>query len=104
MINKDNIIKNEYQSKVPINYRKNPWKTVLFYLVTGLAWILFSDQIINNFAKNQEMNLLLQSIKGSFYVVVTSIMLFYLIRFDYSTIMKLVKSITSKKQRASFVY
>jgi|GEM_PF-6319591 len=49
----------------------------LAYLTIGCLWILFSDQILNTMIKDLDLNNEIQTYKGWFYVLITSI-LFYL--------------------------
>ncbi len=57
-----------------------PLKISLAYLVFGLFWIVFSDRILLSLAKTQEESILISSIKGIFFIIVTTILLFLLAR------------------------
>ncbi|MFW5756048.1 MAG: sensor histidine kinase [Tangfeifania sp.] len=56
------------------------YKITVLYLVVGLAWILFTDAILESMVENYEVLTKIQSFKGGFYVIITSVLLFVLIR------------------------
>jgi diguanylate cyclase (GGDEF)-like protein/PAS domain S-box-containing protein len=49
------------------------------YLILGIAWILFSDQLLALLARDPEQMTLLQSYKGLAFVLLTALLLFMLI-------------------------
>ncbi len=52
----------------------------LVYLILGLLWIFFSDAALTGFSLPAETLSLIQSVKGSFYVVATAFLLLLLVR------------------------
>ena len=56
-------------------------KICLIYLVFGILWIIFSDNILLSLPTRQEEIILISSIKGILYIITTTILLFLLIRF-----------------------
>jgi len=50
------------------------------YIIIGALWILFSDKLVVGFTKDAERIRMISTYKGWFYVLVTGIMLFYLIK------------------------
>lgn len=61
---------------------KAPGKIVSVYAATALTWILFSDQALHFAAQGgEEFVTLWQSIKGFLFVVVTSFVLYLVLRF-----------------------
>lgn len=54
-------------------------KICLIYLAIGFMWIYFSDRIVNTLVMNKDLILILNTYKGWFYVIVTSIILYLLI-------------------------
>src|SRR5688572_23076238 len=53
------------------------------YAVFGILWILFSDALVDwLFGSYPDTIHLIQSIKGNLYVVVTSLLLYFLIRYE----------------------
>ncbi len=65
-----------------LSARRSVFFIPLFYLFLGLVWIKFSDDFVFSLTKHLQADdiLLISKQKGFFYVVVTSILLFYLIR------------------------
>jgi len=98
MDKKDYNISNLAISEADTIKEKSPWKTIVIYTILGFLWILFSDRFVDLFADSHETYKLMQSYKGVFYVVVTAVILFYLIKYDYSKIMKLTNDISEKNE------
>lgn len=63
-----------------------PLKIVLFYFVVAGAWIFFSDRLINSNTVPGFTDLQLQTLKGMLFVVVTSGLLYVLIKRGMDTI------------------
>ena len=85
---------NEYRYDI----RNNPWKTVVIYIFFGFAWILFSDKVLELFAQNPREFAQFQTYKGWFYVVLTAILLYFLIRLDNRKIYMLSRDLRVKNQ------
>lgn len=90
-------------------YNKNklykfPIKVVLIYIIFGFSWILFSDQILSLLVNDYAKYKIVQSYKGSFYVLLTAGLLFFLIKLDYNKIYALAfrDPLTSLKNRLVF--
>ena len=98
MDKKDYDISNLAISEADTIKEKSPWKTIVIYMILGFLWILFSDRFVDIFADSHETYKLMQSYKGVFYVVVTAVILFYLIKYDYSKIMKLTNDVSEKNE------
>lgn len=63
------------------------WKKIRFdyritttYLAIGFLWIFFSDKILNRIIFDKELITKFQTYKGSFYVILTSLLLFFLVK------------------------
>ena len=63
-----------------------PLRTTLIYGFFGLCWIIFSDKVLEALSDNPHILSQLQSLKGMAYVVITSLLLYGLMRRDYSRI------------------
>ena len=57
--------------KIPFEYRLS-----VIYLIIGVVWILFSDNIAANLSDDEETLTLIQHYKGWFYVLATAVCLF----------------------------
>lgn len=65
----------------------NPSSITLVYLTFGLGWIFLSDRLIDILFSNDIQQLTrFQLYKGSFYVVITAVILFLMIRRLYDTV------------------
>lgn len=63
-----------------LNKFKFEYKITLLYLVFGLIWIFFSDKIVNYLVVDKDLQTQISIIKGFFYVVLTGLLLFFLVR------------------------
>ena len=71
-------------------------KTAIIYALVSILWILFSDQFIGSFAKSVEALTILQMLKGWSFVMVSSILIFFLMRGEMHQLAK-----ADDSQRAS---
>lgn len=62
------------------NFKYEDIKICLIYLAIGFLWIYFSDRIANELANSNSMLLKINTYKGFVYVIVTSTILYLLIR------------------------
>ena len=63
-----------------VKYIKFEYKITFAYLIIGFLWIFFSDQLLESLIPDKNLLTIFQTFKGSFYIVVTAILLFYLVR------------------------
>lgn len=57
------------------------YRITFIYLIIGLLWIFFSDTILqSSLSGDQNVLTFFQSVKGSFFVVITAILLFFLVQ------------------------
>ncbi len=66
--------------KIKNIYNYHSFKIAFIYFVFSLLWILFSDSLVEIFAKKIEILAFIQTIKGGLFVLVTSIIIYYLIK------------------------
>lgn len=61
---------------------KEPFKIALIYFIIGSLWILLSDRVLLVFLSQKEISEYqsLQTIKGFFFVLVTALLLFFLVK------------------------
>lgn len=59
---------------------KSPWIIAATYLVLGFVWIRFSDQWVLYVFNEPSVITQVQSIKGWFFISVSAILIFFLIR------------------------
>lgn len=68
---------------------KSSFKIAFIYLIVGLAWIIGSDQIIAYFGDGSSTThaiIFREIIKGSAYIFVTAVLLFFLIRYYFQKV------------------
>ncbi len=63
-------------------------RITFFYLIAGFLWIYFSDQSIQLLFTSPSTITAFQHIKGSGFIVVTSLLLFFLIKRDFDALNK----------------
>ncbi|RCW57390.1 HD domain-containing phosphohydrolase [Halanaerobium sp. ST460_2HS_T2] len=63
-----------------MNFLKEEKKIIFIYILLGFAWIYFSDTLLYKLAGNSEVFRILQSFKGTFYVLATAVLLYLLIK------------------------
>jgi len=78
--------------------KNNTWRIVLIYGIVGCLWILFSDMLLLYLVKEPELVLSLQTYKGWFYVLSTSLLLYFLVKAGYDEIFNLTKALYEKNE------
>jgi len=59
------------------------WRILSLYLVVGCLWIFFSDLLVAQWGRDPVWILRVQSIKGWLFILITSALLFVMIRRDH---------------------
>lgn len=72
------------------------YKITLNYLVFGILWILFSDKILDLIITDNSLLTEFQTFKGSFFIIVTSLFLYLLVKTHLTTL----RSTEAKRQLA----
>lgn len=73
-------------------------KITLVYFLFGSLWIFFSDRILQLMADIPDTLTLLQTFKGWFYIIITSLLLFFMMRFNYE------KKLSQEKEKIDLFY
>jgi hypothetical protein len=68
--------------------RMSPKTIVFIYMFVGVLWILVSDRIVALISNDPDTITHFQTYKGWFYVMVTALMLYGLVRFYGSSLMR----------------
>lgn len=74
-------------------------KIALIYFLMGFLWILFSDRIIQDLAVSSETLSLFQTFKGWFFVSVTSLLLFLLVKNEINKKRKIELELVKSKEK-----
>lgn len=75
-------------------------KITLIYFITGFLWILFSDHLLHDISGSSETLTHLQTYKGWFYVSITALLLFILIRNEINKKNKIAADLIKAKEKA----
>jgi signal transduction histidine kinase/CheY-like chemotaxis protein len=92
-----------HQKKVQMNNKllKSLQHRITFiYLIAGLLWILFSDRFLLLFTSNLSFLTQLQTYKGWFFIAMTSLMLFVLLRNYSKRINHIMNDLNKAKQKS----
>lgn len=81
----------------------NELRIVFIYFLFASAWILFSDSVLEFLIKDINTLASWQTYKGLFFILITSIILFSLIKAHTSKLYKVQKELEGTKQRLEFV-
>jgi hypothetical protein len=73
-------------------------KITLVYFIFGSMWIFFSDRLLQVVAEIPDTLTLLQTFKGWFYIIITSLLLFLMMRYNYE------KKLTQEKEKIDLFY
>ena len=76
-------------------------KTVLIYACVAALWILLSDRAVILITTDPERIVLLSTLKGWFFVLVTSILLTYLVRRDLQALSSVADELRQSEERFS---
>jgi len=79
------------------------FRIVFIYMLFSALWILFSDSILEFFIKDPLKMSLVQTYKGLFFIAVTSVLLFILIRKQMHQLYEMQKRLKEKQQRLECV-
>ncbi len=75
-----------------------PLRIVLVYMVFGGLWILFSDRLLGYLVYDADLYVEISVAKGWLYVLVTGLLLYGLIRRDFSRIQNLNRELNGKNE------
>lgn len=60
--------------------RLSPWPTTLIYTLVGILWVLFSNRLLGLLVTDHQTYIALSTIKGWFFVAISSLLLFVLLQ------------------------
>ncbi|WP_372771982.1 sensor histidine kinase [Mangrovibacterium sp.] len=79
---------------------KSALKITLIYFLISFFWILFSDQFIRSVTDQAEIITQLQTYKGWFFVISTSLFLYFLVRNEIKKKLQLLNELKKAKEKA----
>ncbi len=75
--------------KFKVNWSQvTPLRIAVLYGLIGWLWILFSDRLLGLIISNQQALLRMSTFKGSFYVLVTAILIYLLVKSGFNSLQK----------------
>lgn len=83
------------KKRIPFEYRISA-----IYIILGALWILFSDQLVIRLTSDPHQIQLLSTYKGWFYVLVTGILLFFLVKGEIKRRTLIYNQLLEVKKRA----
>ncbi|NCU32254.1 MAG: PAS domain S-box protein, partial [Candidatus Moranbacteria bacterium] len=70
-------------------YNRPAVKTALYFLIFGLLWILLSDNLLNFLSPTPEFGLKMQTYKGMFFIILTTLFIYLIVRDQLKVVFKL---------------
>ena len=83
---------------------QNSWKIARNYFIFGVLWIVFSDNIINYLVKDVGLYKKMQMQKSLFFIVITAIILYIMIKLYCSKILNLSNKVDVQKKYIYEIY
>lgn len=99
-------MENENTSKLKIQEHRLklklpfPYRISAIYILLGVVWILFSDNLVLSFTQNLYYIHRISLYKGWFYVITTGILLFYLVKSEINRRTELYRQLLVAKKKA----
>ncbi len=81
-------MKERFHINTPVDRYEGVLRITVSYFVFGALWILFSDQLVARITQNIPELILLNTVKGWGFIIVTSLLLYWLIHRDTAALSK----------------
>ncbi len=81
-----------------LNFENRPWRPTLAYIIIGFLWIVFSDKLLSFMVQDIDIYEQMQTYKGSFYVLMTGVLLYLLIKLDNRKIFEITRLLSKKNE------
>ena len=81
-----------------------PLRIVLLYLVFGFLWIVLSDQILSHLVFYQAQETLFQTIKGWFFIFISGLLLFILLRMDLAGRKRAEEALRNNQEQLTSIF
>jgi PAS domain S-box-containing protein len=78
---------------------KNKKLIILIYLIIGLSWTYFSDDILLSLAADPDRLVLFQKYNGAFFVITTSVVFYFLIKYYTDNLKSQKKELQDKNEQ-----
>ncbi|MBW6498435.1 MAG: PAS domain S-box protein [Bacteroidales bacterium] len=80
------------------------FKITSLYLILGLLWILFSDLLLSWMVDDLELMRIMQTLKGWFYVAITTLLFFLLIKRSFDRLDRARESLSEAARHYSYLF
>jgi PAS domain S-box-containing protein len=80
-------------------YSQPALKTAVYFFVFGFFWILLSDHIVHQLAASQEIENQLQTYKGWFFILITTILIYLVVKDQIRVIIKLKNKLSESEKK-----
>lgn len=77
--------------------KTNPWRVTLIYFIVGMLWVFYSDALVSKLTNSQVVYEFMQMVKGSFYIIVTSLGLYFFMNADQQNLLKANKRLSNSQ-------
>jgi len=74
-------------------------KTAVYFFIFGFFWILLSDRFVHQIAINQEIENQMQTYKGWFFISITTLLIFFVVKEQVKVIIKLKNKLSMSEAR-----
>jgi signal transduction histidine kinase/ActR/RegA family two-component response regulator len=98
-------MRKHYSNRLPEMHKlRFEYRIIAGYIIIGGIWIVFSDKILNYFVRDPDILTRIQTLKGWFYVVVTAILFYSLLKSHLAKIRNAEqKAIDSDRLKTAFL-
>lgn len=80
-------------------YSRPAVKTAVYFFIFGFFWILLSDKFVNQIAINQEMENQMQTYKGWFFIFITTVLIFWVVKSQLTVIINLKNKLSDSEEK-----
>lgn len=80
-------------------YNRPAYKSALAFLVFGFFWILLTDRILEQISPSAEFNLRMQTYKGWLFIVITTFLIYFLVRLQIKNAIDLKNQLMLSQKR-----
>ncbi len=80
-------------------YSRPALRTAIYFFVFGFLWILLTDNLVNQIALDDEMGQNLQTYKGWFFIFITTLLIFLVVRQQVKLVVTLKNRLAKNEQR-----
>jgi PAS domain S-box-containing protein len=80
-------------------YSRPAVKTAVYFFIFGFFWILLSDSVVHQIAINQEMENQMQTYKGWFFIFITTLLIYWMVKNQLKVIINLKNKLSESEEK-----